>query len=43
MARILLPSTDRTGRPTAAEAIADGLACYGVPVEMPDRIPTPSA
>jgi hypothetical protein len=41
--RILLPSTDRAGRPTAAEAIAEGLACYGVPVEILDRIPTPSA
>lgn len=40
--RILLPSTDRAGRPTAADAIADGLACYGIPIEILDRIPTPS-
>lgn len=37
--RILLPKTDRRGKPTPVDAIADGLACYGVPVEVIERVP----
>jgi hypothetical protein len=32
--RLFLPRTDRTGRRTDVEAIRDGLADYGIPIEI---------